>query len=267
LRGTVGVLLGSSLCVAGLSAKAPSSAAQAARVGKQAPAVQRLLVLVRETPPTGRPSFHRGADRSFTVSTGGSGDRDDSQVQVGGDNGVTLGAGNAIRQVHLREGERVRLELPALQSLQFHLAGRAGAASNAAPTGVAGGNASAPSASGLVYFEAVSAFTARFALHGSAVRVELVPLRSGSVAAPWIDASGVSGGSGPIVLQGRVGEWIALGDSALAASGKSLNATAESPRPAALWVRVFPETEASDADALELGPADRATVTGTSQRP
>jgi hypothetical protein len=236
------------------------------------PGARRLLIEVRDTPPVDKPSFYRGADRSFIVSTGGAGERDDMPTAGEADNGFTRGAGNAIRQVHVREGEPVRVDLPTTQSLQFHAPGRSassasGSGADPAPVargGSAAGGANLPSVSGVVYFEAVAAFSARFALLGSRVRVELVPLRVGNVAAPWND--GGSHHSGPIVLQGRVGEWIALGDTELPAA-KNLNATAEPPSPAAVWVRVFPQSEAAGADATNRDAADRSTVVGTGQRP
>jgi hypothetical protein len=117
----------------------------------------------------------------------------------------------------------------------------------------------------VVYFEAVSAFVARFTLHGARVQVELVPLRVDGVTAPWIDPAGVHAGA--LVVQGRVGEWIALGDTQLPDNAKSLNATASPPAPASVWVRVFPDSEAADTHAAGQPAADRSTVISTGQRP
>ncbi len=227
-----------------------------------------LLIQVRDAPPTGRPSFHRGADRSYTVSTGGGGDRDDQQAEGVG-NAVTLGAGSLVRQIHVLEGERVRVDLPSVQSLQFHAparlpsAGKSASAAGAAPGKANVGHAGSaypPSASGVVYFEGVSAFAARFGLQGLRVWIELTPLRAGSVAAPV--AEGSFGPVGPIILQGRVGEWIALGDTDVLTSAKGLSATAEPVAPAAVWVRIYPQSQSPEEEVSDHG-AHQATVIST----
>lgn len=232
--------------------------------GSGAPAPRHLLVQVRDTPPLGHAAVRHGADGSYTVSTGGSGERDERGAQAP-DNGTTLSTGNSVRRVHIVEGQRVRVDLPAVQSLQFHVplpaAGNgkraAGASAGAASAGTTTGTntgttatasgtttgaaaSAAPSVSGVVYFDSVAAFAARFALSGSTVRIELQPLRSGTVAAPYAAAAG-DGADRPVVVVGRVGEWIALGDTDLQDPGATLNVTAEPPRPASVWVRVDPE--------------------------
>lgn len=218
--------------------------ATAGAAGPEA-APRRLLVQVRDTPPQGGAAIRHGADGSYSVSTG-SGDRDDRADPPG--NGATLSTSNAVRRLRIREGERVRVDLPGVQSLQFHVP----AAGSGAPAGTAGvsqastskgGNAAtAPSVSGVVTFEAVTAFAARFALRGSAVRIELTPLRVGAVAAPFAPAATDQAAQpAAVTVQGRVGEWIALGDTDLSPPAASLNAAAEPARPASVWVRVDPE--------------------------
>jgi hypothetical protein len=219
-------------------------------------APRHLLVQVRDTPPQGPASVRHGADGSYAVSTGGGGERDERGAQAP-DNGSTLSTTNSVRRVHILEGERVRLDLPAVQSLQFHVplpAGAGGAPRGAAAGGsTAGGSAAAaggaggtpgagPSASGVVYFDAVSAFAARFALAGSTVLIELTPLRAGTVAAPYAAAGGAP--DRPVTVSGRVGTWIPLGDTDLQDPARNLSATAEPPRPASVWVRVDPEAAA-----------------------
>jgi len=226
-------------------------AAEAAR------APRHLLIRVRDTPPRGAPAYHWERDGSYTVSTGGGGDRDDRASAGGADNSAVVSTTTSVRVVRVLEGESVRVDLPSVQSLQFHApvsagtattpaaAGRAGsapAASGAAPgtSAPASSKGVAPTVSGVVFFEAVSAFAARFALVGNSVRIQLVPLRTGGVAAPFAVAGGGEG-YGSVTLVGRVGEWIALGDTELLSSGKSLSVTAEPPSQPSIWVRVEPD--------------------------
>ncbi len=207
---------------------------------------RRLVIQVRDAAPASRPAFHRGRDNSYTVATGNGADRDDRADAPG--NGTSLSTTAGVRLLHVREGERVRVDLPTVQSLQFHVPistpgapGKANAASPASAAAAAPGSASAgPSTSGVVYFNAVAAFSARFALAGPDVRIELTPVRTGTVAAPLIAAG--APGENVVRLVGRVGEWIALGDPEVQTGGKSLSPTAEPPSPASVWVRVDPET-------------------------
>jgi hypothetical protein len=213
-------------------------------------APRALLVQVRDTPPAPAPGFRHGPDNSYTVSTGGSGERDERTGKAESENGTTVSTSMRMHVVHLVEGERVRVDLPSVQSLQFHapvpnaagmVAPSAGSPAKSSPParGVSP-NGTGPGAAGVVYFEAVSAFTARFAVVGARVRIELVPLRAGSVAAPYVAGDGGAAGtrSGPMIIDGRLGEWIALGDTELPDSGNSLTPTAEPVTPARVWVRV-----------------------------
>jgi len=209
-------------------------------------APRHLLIRVRDTPPGGgSPAFHRERDGSYTVSTGGGGDRDDRPA-AGAGNGAVVSTTENVRLVRVLEGESVRVDLPAVQSLQFHVPAGAGTASAGRGTvspgaaASASGKAATPAVSGVIYFDAVSAFAARFALVGNSVRIELVPLQSGSVAAPFAVAGGGEG-PGRVLLVGRVGEWIALGDTELLSSGKSLSVTAEPASQPSVWVRVEPD--------------------------
>jgi len=224
------------------------------RAAETAHAPRRLLIQVRDTPPRDTPAFHRQRDGSYTVSTGGGGDRDDRVGAGAADNATVVSTTASVRLVRVLEGESVRVDLPSVQSLQFHVpmaagaapapgpASHAPAATGAAATaaGAANGNRAGPAVSGVVFFEAVSAFAARFALVGNSVRIDLVPLRAGGVAAPYAVAAGGEG-AGRVTLVGRVGEWIALGDTELASSGKSLTVTAEPPSQPSVWVRVDPD--------------------------
>jgi hypothetical protein len=230
------------------------------------PTPRHLLVQVRDTPPSGPAAVRHGADGSYTVSTGGGGERDERGAQAP-DNGTTLSTSNRVRRVHIVEGQRVRLDLPSVQSLQFHVpippngAGAAKGATGAATgtgaakatTGAATGtgaapatgNIAGPSVSGVVYFDAVAAFAARFALAGDTVRIELTPLRSGAVAAPYAASAAGEAADHAVTVVGRVGEWIALGDTDLQDPAANLSATAEPTRPASVWVRVDPEAGAT----------------------
>lgn len=217
-----------------------------------APPYRRLLVEVRDTPPQRAGGIRHGADGSYSVSTG-AGDTDERANAD--DNSTTLSTGNSVRRLHIAEGERVRVDLPSVQSLQFHVpvpggatgkasgkpaatagaGGVSGAASASGSTGSANAAGSAPSVSGVVTFSAVSAFAARFALAGSTVLVELTPLQVGTVSAPYAAA-----GAAPakVIVQGRVGQWISLGDTELSNPRTSLNTTPEPITPGSVWVRV-----------------------------
>ena len=220
-----------------------------------APPHRRLLVEVRDTPPQRAGGIRHGADGSYSVSTG-AGDTDERANAD--DNSTTLSTGNSVRRLHIAEGERVRVDLPSVQSLQFHVpvpggatgkasgkpaatagaggaGGVSGAASASGSTGSANAAGSAPSVSGVVTFSAVSAFAARFALAGSTVLVELTPLQVGTVSAPYAAA-----GAAPakVIVQGRVGQWISLGDTELSNPRTSLNTTPEPITPGSVWVRV-----------------------------
>lgn len=203
-------------------------------------------------------SFQRARDRSFTVSTGG-GAADERGREIGGiaDNGAVVATNASVRELRVREGERLRIDLPSVQSLQFRLPGKSTAAGAGGAAGASVGGASTRPAgagavpvSGVLSFEAVSAFVVRFALAGPGVRVELRPLRPGTVQAPLVDAGGP--GAGLIVLQGALGEWIALGDPEVPTGLRSLNASAEPPAPAGTWVRVL-RAGAADTDT-DAGP-------------
>lgn len=219
----------------------------------------RLAVHVRDAAPDSRPSFHRGRDNSYTVSTGGGGDRDD-RLDERPDNGYVVGVHGAERVVHLAEGEAVRVDLPGLQSIQFHLplsaasahgpgAAAKPAASSAAPVSATGSSAagaagsageSAPSAAGVVYFDSVRACVARFYLDGAKVEIRLKPLRGGTLGAPHAPAGPAD--AAEVRLHGALGAWIALGDDEVAPA-KSLNATALPATPASVWVRVVREED------------------------
>ena len=223
----------------------------------QAP--QRLLIRVRDSAPGARPNFMHERDRSYTVSTGAGEDRDERVGTAATNNATVVSTSTSVRLLRVLEGEAVRVDLPSLQTLQFHvpLGNRAasthasgGAAASSTPgatSGAAGASAAGTaggSASGVVYFEAVSAFAARFALVGSnGVRIELEPLQAGGVAAPFAVAPGGQSVRA-VTLLGRVGEWIALGDNDLVTSGKSLTATAQPPSQPTVWVRVEPDSTA-----------------------
>jgi len=244
-----------------------------ARAAPDAQAPRHLLVQVRDTAPAGAAGFYRGSDGGYTVSTGGGGARDDRASAPASDNATTLSTRASVRDVRVLEGERVRVDLPSVQSLQFHVPvtghgatatggagtaakGSAGAPPPASSPATGAGSAAGPAASAVVFFEAVSAFTARFWLAGSRVRVELVPLQAGGVAAPYLVGDPGSGGgrSGPLTVLGRVGEWIALGDTDLPAGGKSLTPTADAPTAPTVWVRVVPDPGAlQQADPPSLG--------------
>lgn len=236
---TIGVLFSCAILMLGF---APEAAAQAGAQPRD------LLVHVRDTAPGTRPNFLHERDRSYTVSTGSGADRDERDV-AGASNAQVLSTSNSVRLVRVREGEPVRVDLPSVQTLQFHvpLGKTASSSRAAAASGAGGGNASGrapgPAASGVVYFEAVSAFAARFALVGSNVRIELVPLQAGGVAAPFVATAGGEGRRA-VTLFGHVGEWIALGDVDLVSSGKSLSVTAEPASQPSVWVRVEPDPAA-----------------------
>lgn len=211
----------------------PALAADAPR------APRHLLVDVRDSPPAAVARTGRGADGSYTVSTGG------ADTDAGAGNASTLSTQTSIRRVRVTEGERIRVDLPAVQSLQFHVPLAAGPAGGAA-AGPAPGSGTGPAsangaASGVVYFDGVGAFAARFFLRGDMVRVELTPLQRGSVSAPFVPA--VSGPAGTVLASAPVGEWLPLGDSDLSAPGATLNPNPDPPSPAAVWVRVFPDPD------------------------
>lgn len=209
-------------------------------------APQRLVVQVRDTPPNGAAAIRHGADGSYSVSTGG-GDRDERADAPG--NGTTLSTHASVRRLHVRAGERLRVDLPGLQSLQFHVSSGAGgtqkpaagstASAPATAPGSGAGGAASPAVAGVVTFEAVTAFAARFAIDGSTVRIELAPLRVDSVAAPYAPTG--TGADQVVTLRGRVGQWIALGDTELSPPARRLDEGPEPVRPASVWVRVDPE--------------------------
>lgn len=227
------------------------------------PQPQRLLVQVRDTPPGDAPSFHYGSDNSYTVSTGGTGETRDERAGQGADNGSTVSTSNSTRQVVVIEGQRVRVDLPTVQSLQFHVpfggrngkpagasaaagsAAGAGGSTSGAGAGPTSGRGGGPAADAVVYYESVAAFAARFAVRGAMVIIELVPLRASGVAAPVIGDTAQR----PVVLQGRVGTWIALGDADVAPVAGSLSPSAEAPSPASVWVRVVPAAAAAQPGA------------------
>lgn len=230
-----------------------------------APAAPRaLLVQVRDTPPSAGASFRRGQDNSYTVSTGGTGASEDARPNPGPDNSTTVSTGNARRVLRLLEGERVRVDLPAVESLQFHVplgargaAGRPGSAGTAVlPAASSGGSADAssadgagasaagagPGATGVLTFASVAAFSARFYLQGERVRVELTPLRAGGVAAPLV---GGTDAPRPVTVMGTVGAWFALGDPDLASPARQLTPGAAPAGASGVWVRVLPADPAS----------------------
>lgn len=205
---------------------------------------QHLIVEVSTRAPDSPPSFERRADRSYVVSTGGAGSRDDS---AGSSNGRLLETATPDRLVRVRAGEALRVDLPGVQSLQFHVPVPSGVAPKAAgstanATAGTGAGPAGSSVSGDVYFEAVTAFAARFAIAGGHVLITLQPLQVGGVSAPRL-TTGADSRPEPIVLKGAIGAWIALGDTQLPPA-RSLTPTAEPPSPASVWVRVRPDPDA-----------------------
>lgn len=211
-----------------------------AHAGQAGQGPRSLLVRVRDTAPGATPNFLRERDGSYTVSTGQGGDRDLRAGAAAADNSTLLSTSSSVRVLRVREGEPVRVDLPQVQTLQFHVpTGKSTAPSQSARASGAA-RALTPSAAGVVFFEAVASFSARFALMGDSVRIELVPMQAGGVAAPFAVAGGAESVRA-VTLVGRAGEWIALGDSDLVTSGQSLSVTAELPSQPTVWVRVDPD--------------------------
>jgi hypothetical protein len=225
-----------------------------AQAAPQAP--RELLVQVRDTPPEAGGGYTRGPDNSVTVSTGGGGNLD-SASDSGPNGATTVSTSNSVRNFRIHEGERVRIDLPAVQALQFRVPMNAAGSSGASTAGASGtksssaAGASAPasnatgarsggSVSGVVYFDAVAAFAARMSLAGTTVRIELTPLKSGTVAAPVV---GAPDAPHTVVITGHTGQWIALGDTDTAQGMRSLSPTPDPPSPASVWVRVYPAPE------------------------
>jgi hypothetical protein len=133
------------------------------------------------------------------------------------------------RSATILEGEPFRISMPASQSVWVGVHGGGAGPKNAAPGSAAGGRASArPDAAGVVHFDAVSDFTARIWLDGTAVAIELQPLAQGRI------DSGTDPSPGKATVYGRVGQWIELAESGSAASGGS------GAPPAGLWIKVEP---------------------------
>jgi len=227
-------------CAIGVGAATAASAA-APPPPPPPPEPRHLLIDVRDTPPSRDAPSGRGADGSFSVSTGDSPDAGD---RAG--NGTTLATNSTLRHVRVTEGERIRVDLPSVQSLQFHVPIAPGRGTASAP-GVtsAGGAAAGAGASGVVYFEGVSAFAARFFVDGKRVTVELIPLRLGSIEAPFVPVT--NGPSGSVLTGGLLGQWLPLGDAGGQAPGRALTETADAPSPASVWVRVSLDTDQEPA--------------------
>jgi hypothetical protein len=217
-----------------------------------------LLVRVSDHAPGSQGGMLRGIDNSWTLSTSGAGRSSDGSVQG---NAMTLSTSPGERVLHLLEGERFVLDLPAVQSLQFHVpipqpggastpAGKAPHATAAPAAVVAAGSAPVPGVQGIVYFEAVTAFSARVRLQGRRVLLELKPVLAGSVRAPQEAQASVpavttvtsAGQPAAITVEFEIGKWAGLGGGdgeASASPGARL-----SPAPAtsdALWIRVDPD--------------------------
>jgi hypothetical protein len=220
------------LAMAGLVMTSPSALSAHAQHDPQ-----QLIVEVRLSAPQHDLAFDRRDDRSYTVSTGGAGSRDS---RGGASNSQVLETMASVQSFRVRAGEACRVDLPSVQTLQFHVpAPGASAAKPAATAGASGAGAAgvAPSVAGVVAFESVSAFAVRFSVSGNTVTARLQALQLGGVSAPMI---GGNAARTPLVLHGTVGAWMALGDTdVLPAWG--LTPTADAPTPAQVWVRVRPD--------------------------
>ncbi len=199
----------------------------------------RLVVTVREDSPSDRRQVQTDADGSVTVSTGRGRERESRGRESRGDDdrSTTVATADRSRRLQAVEGDRVRIDLPAIQSVRFRVpatgagTGARARASPAAPGAASAAGSAAPVAGGVVYFESVAAFAARFAIAGQRVVIELTPLRQDTVAA-YAEAPAT------VSVQGPIGEWIALGDADPRSGHQGADA---GPAPASyrgVWVRV-----------------------------
>lgn len=182
-----------------------------------------LVVILRDDPPALTESITGTAEAgaragSVALSTGHPLSADSHG------NAQVLSTQAGRRSATILEGEPFRISMPASQSLWVRIHGSGAVPKNAAPGSAAGAKASArPEAAGVVHFDAVSDFTARILLDGTAVAIELQPLAPGRI------DSGTDPSPGQATVYGRVGQWIELAESGSAASGAP---------SAGLWIKV-----------------------------
>jgi hypothetical protein len=257
--------------IAASTAAPPVKPARPGQSGReQKPAERWLWLEVRDTPPPAGPAYRRAADGSVTISTGGS-------LQDGSlGNGSVVGTAAPARRLRVREGEPLRVDLPATQGLQVRVpvvgrngagavtpgsvaaagaasstasgaasgstAGTAGSAAGGTSSGAAASGASGaaygqvPQAEAVIEWTGTAAFLARFRLAGAGVEVELQPLAAG-VSAPVDHVSGTR--RTPVRIMGPLGAWMALAEPGL--SERSLSPYPDAPPSAGVWVRVTPE--------------------------
>jgi hypothetical protein len=133
------------------------------------------------------------------------------------------------RPAAVREGELLRVSMPASQSLWFgvHANGGVHAVPKATAAGSNGAVSAAPDVAGVAHFDAVADFAARIWIADATVAIELRTLAGGT-----IDA-GTDQGSDHATVYGRVGQWIALADS-----GVDLQTTPSGQARTGLWIKV-----------------------------
>jgi hypothetical protein len=213
---------------------APSFSVAQDRVAGAPVQARVLIVHVSDRAPGAQGGYRRSADNSWTVSTTGSGSPASPPPP---DNSVTLSTSSGERVLRLLEGERFLLDLPSVQSLQFRVPVAAAPARTPAPAGAPSRAAVSPSAEGVVYFEAVSAFAARLRVQGRKVQIELTPVLPGTVRAPIepqapVPARAQAGES--ITVESELGRWKGLGGG----EGAPGSLSAAPPTEDALWIRV-----------------------------
>ncbi|HEX7156090.1 MAG TPA: hypothetical protein VF229_02685 [Burkholderiaceae bacterium] len=197
---------------------------------------RRLAVTLREDPPADGPQVHAGADGSVTVSTAREREPRGRESPADDDRSTTVATASRSRRLQVVEGEQVRIDLPATQSIRFRIpagggAGRPASASPGVPGATTASGGAAAVAGGVVTFESVTAFAARFAIAGRTVVIELTPLRQGAVAA-YPEAPAAAS------VRGSLGEWIALGTAGPPSGPQDAGAASEPTSYAGVWVRV-----------------------------
>lgn len=199
----------------------PSDLAHVVDLVRQADRPLRpLVVTLRDDPPLpaeGESAPHAG---SVTLSTGSALPADPYG------NGQLLSTRPRQRPNQIVEGDALLISMPATQSLWFHANGGRVAPRPPASSSPSGG----PDVSGAVHFDAVSDFTARIWLAGDAVAIALEPRAAGRV------DSATGSDSGPAVVYGRVGQWIALVDPGVRL--ESPDSAGSGTARTGLWIKV-----------------------------
>ncbi|MCS7102059.1 MAG: hypothetical protein NZL99_10225 [Burkholderiaceae bacterium] len=179
---------------------------------------RELLITVRQERADDREERRLSADGGVIVSTR----RVEGNVTVEADNARTVGTGRSEQRIRVMEGARAYIALGIAVPLTFRRY-------LVTPQGLT-------AVDGTVYYEAVTGFHATPRIAGELVTLELAPVQT-ELAAGVVESTRLQ-----TSVQGRLGEWIAVGDADARSETRASGLLSERARTQAaqrgVWLKV-----------------------------